>query len=373
VAVRSLGRIADPRAIDPLLEFHARVDSDILRRDAVIALGGMSRPEVLPELIQIVESDRVPLNALAAEALATFTKSPAGMDHLRNTPGAIDALVKSAVRLKFYKAEVDEALVVLDREPGGIKGIITRLKGDPELPGDVTAGLDLLSEAKDLDIEFTTRFSRETLREIIENRKNPARDDRPVAALIYCKSDHNGAFHSHDSKVRQLIDNGYRVMYLEAGSDISVARALQSASALGTPQEKRASLIVLAGHGMPEGIAFGPLTSGADAIDRFDKPMLLRERVPDTLEAGGQVVLISCSTGAGMEREPNMANFLREIFPHAAVRGIWAPTRDSNIRNFRFTDRRLSTVEFHIPQEETYQARLPDPQDRLLDRESGVA
>lgn len=267
-------------------------------------------------------------------------------------------------------------------------------------------GLREIVRSRRLGLELIDRFDPETRAEILRNREAAKPDGRPLAVLVYPKTDYNGAFTGHSAHVRALMKAGYRVMLYEAGSVQEATDALHDAAALGTKRQQRAALIFLAGHGTGTSMDFGfgspedrhrdmrlasddPRSTrrkGERMGARLGSPYLLTAHVDvlkenldsRVLADGGQVVLISCSTGAGRKWERpadpthrdarvpnNIANLMREVFPHAAARGIWSPTVPTNLQQLLFDERgRLKEARYRSGPKSLYRAHVtPEPGD----------
>ena len=204
----------------------------------------------------------------------------------------------------------------------------------------------ILSRAKLL------RFS--TLQELVRNRSANKPDGRPLAVILYPKSDWNGSF-AYNDYVDALIEQGYRVMYYEAESDEQVIQFLKGAT-----QEQQADLIVLGGHGEQGGMQFGKDNSEKAQLDLNNGKKLAGSGVRSALKEGGTVALYGCSTGKGREKEDNMVNFLRRVFPQAAPKGIWAPIVPTGAIRLIFDENhRVIKVEYGAGDDHTYAGAPP--------------
>jgi hypothetical protein len=176
------------------------------------------------------------------------------------------------------------------------------------------------------DIGHLQRFRTfNTLFDILETRNNiiDPEDPRPLAVVIYPKTDWNGAFEARQFAAYPVIDRlkslGYRVVFFEAGEDNLVDQYLDKATDGG---KRKADLIVLGGHGTATTLelddGFWPIwLDDSKYIDtgdfEGDDPdiHLARYISPD-----GDVILDSCSNGEGMEENPdNQANTVARTLP----------------------------------------------------------
>ena len=91
-----------------------------------------------------------------------------------------------------------------------------------------------------------------------------------------------------------------------------------------------------------------------------DEKQLADSGVSSALKGGGIVALYGCSTGEGREKEDNMVNFLRRVFPQAAPKGIWAPTVPTAISRLIFDENhRVIKVEYGDGDDNTYAGAPP--------------
>ena len=124
-------------------------------------------------------------------------------------------------------------------------------------------------------------------------------DTRPVALVVYPRTDHNGAFQQGGPGIwrggRNAVDaltNEYRVIYFQAADSGDVVAAIDQASQDGRDQIRT---FLLAGHGQPGSIQLsehGHLS--ARELDEFSNRR-------HCFEPGGQLLLFSCSTGKLLE------------------------------------------------------------------------
>lgn len=162
----------------------------------------------------------------------------------------------------------------------------------------------------------------DNLEKILINRIKNEPDERPLAVLLYPKSDWNGGLIR--TLMDDFIDQGYRVMYYETGNIEDWIRALKNA----TGQGQKASVVVVAGHGSQGSVQLGE----NDRITLSDKKHLRDAGLSECVVEGGKVILSSCSTGKG-EDEDNVVNMLCDIFRTAEVIG---PLEDCYIHSLEF-------------------------------------
>jgi hypothetical protein len=199
-------------------------------------------------------------------------------------------------------------------------------------------------------ITIPFRWNSENLAEILRNRSATTFDGRPIATLVYARSDHNGAFAQHNNLVRSLIDSDYCVMYFEASTDLEVLQAMRQAIA--RPSESRTqpgALLILAAHSSRTEMNFGRTDHPSAKVECNDLDLFVQNKAADTLRPYTQAVLIACSAGEGRDTKENIANMFRAIFPTMKERGIWTSEVPDNVRGLTFdpASLELSDVLFH--------------------------
>lgn len=206
-------------------------------------------------------------------------------------------------------------------------------------------------------ISVPLRWSSETLNELIKNREATTFDGRKIATLVYPVADYNGAFTQHDGLVRSLIDQGYCVMYYEAASESEVVDALYSASCRKEESEsKPAAIIILSGHAHFNSMSYGKSKEESASIDLTDREELMARSMGQTLEVGGQVILIACEAGEGGAKKDNLANMMRRIFSHAKEKGIWSCEVSSNAQAFIYDPVTRELIEVQYNHDQVYRS-----------------
>lgn len=226
------------------------------------------------------------------------------------------------------------------------------------LEGSGHFGSNILLGLGKLNIEFVERFKNYTdFKEVVLNRINlKGADSRPLAVIIYPKTDHNRAFEPNN--IGELIEKGYRVVYFEVASDEAVYQAVEAATV-----KQKAQLIILGGHGIAERTAMGATDPASSEmsdevyyIDLSDKPEMKQRHLSLHLEKGAVILLESCSTGRGKQDGNNVANLMREVFPQASV---YAPTLPTGVSKLTYDENgRVSGARFIRSDEDvTYSAK----------------
>ena len=110
-------------------------------------------------------------------------------------------------------------------------------------------------------------------------------------------------------------------------------------------EQQKADILIIGGHGTPTSTDFGgvggspkyvhdPITGRLrqsfehNDLDLSDEKEMANPQtgISRLLKDGGQVILISCSTGKGRDEQENMTNMMYRVFPQASH--VWAPTKD---------------------------------------------
>jgi hypothetical protein len=207
--------------------------------------------------------------------------------------------------------------------------------------------LPIISELNYLGITKLDRFkNNKIIQEIIHNRSHSkANDPRPVALIIYPKTDRRGSF--GNNQIEKLIERGYKVVYQEANNEKDFYRAIKN--------EKQGSvaLLIIGGHGDQGSTAFGGQdpTEGAQRkseeleLDLSDEKEMRILKLKKYLKPNAHIILESCSTGKGREKQKNMANMLGRVF---STQTIFAPTDSTLVTSYAFDKNNVVTgVSFH--------------------------
>ena len=141
-------------------------------------------------------------------------------------------------------------------------------------------------------------------------------DPRPLAVVIYPTADHNVVFRTNDiSKMTK----GYFVRYYEVNDESEAIAALKDAT-----KRRKASLVVIGGHGTKTELSFGapdpaknPIINERFYLDTGDRKDLAG--IGSRIENDASIILHSCSNGKGGKAAANLANFMAGIVPHASI------------------------------------------------------
>lgn len=155
----------------------------------------------------------------------------------------------------------------------------------------------------------------------------------PIALVIGPTEDYNGHFNSirHFSMLDTLVaSERFHVLYFEAGGEDEVEEILERVtSATG----RRIHTWVLGGHGNPTTLSLGGSDTSASGSEEHEGEFIqIRDFVEgdfanlaDYIEPEGQVLLWSCSTGAGEETSVNLANTLASALPGRRIHSTPVP------------------------------------------------
>jgi hypothetical protein len=172
------------------------------------------------------------------------------------------------------------------------------------------------------NIDFFGRYPWRVLKAMSENEDKRIKE-KPLAVLIYNKSDHNGAFY-YDYKVISQLSNEYDVRIIEAATD----REFETWSLIMKQKYDKADLVVIAGHGSPTSIRFGGGSGPEYSLDLTDEGSFIA--LSELLKEGGQIVLFACSTGDRSSNQ-SLANIISANVHASAVFAPDKPTGPSEI------------------------------------------
>lgn len=328
--------------------------------EALRALGGDVHPYI-PSLVTNIHARELLLTYPPAVLYTHCSMVLSGSEdtaHVRSACHLIGETIRAAHTTETRQRQLQE-IVAAAPEAFWIRDLIGFVWLEATDRGWVTAALQavptstsaqtILAEASaaalvGIDVPF--RWSSAHLAEIIRNRAALSFDERPIAALVYAESDHNGAFGQHNVIVEQLIRQGYCVRYYDVRSDRGALEAIQAAVTVpGTTEIKPAAVIILAAHSTRTEMIFGHGGDAASVLSLDDQSALRRGWIAETLEPGGQIILIACSAGEGRAEQGNIANMFRQLFVHAGA--IWSSEVPDNLRKLVFDEAgKISDVDF---------------------------
>lgn len=225
-----------------------------------------------------------------------------------------------------------------------------------------------------LDIDFPKRMQDlATLATILENRDRPQNNGRPIALLIFPKTDWNEAF--NNGLIRDLVNSDrFHVLYHEADGDKQLQHVIDEVSKI---YRKPIHTLWIAGHGEQTSLRLGTTPEGIDwkffifpiqfpimayeAFKRLTKSYWLDNNdlekeggigksLYQAMDPHGQIILYSCSTGRGEKQGDNLANRIAELVP-PGVRVI-SPTEPAGIK--QMTVKEDGTLEIQFASGDTY-------------------
>jgi len=226
----------------------------------------------------------------------------------------------------------------------------TKEKIDPDVAAAITTYADMIPAAAEKWPEAWVRFSPDNLQSLVENENTPNTDGKPVALLLQSKFDFNGAMAETDEVVSKLADAGYRIVLREAGTDTEALKGINDVSQSQGPIQ----VMEISAHGKQDRILLSAPdysqarnTNEERRLDLRDRAQLNNSNLNDAFAPDAQIVLNSCSTGAGHERADNVANMILELAPN--VSDIWAPTAKAYTGELKIADSgRLESVDFQL-------------------------
>lgn len=162
---------------------------------------------------------------------------------------------------------------------------------------------------------------RETLGEDYFKREIP--DNRPLAVQIFADADERGSFQNNSLKE---MSGAYRVVYYEMKNEKDFVRNLCEAT---VDAGQQADILVIAGHGNPEGIELSESEDGDERqqLDLRDRD--LGAKVQGVVKRGGIVIVESCSTARdalATAEADTPAEVIHEYWPDTT---LFAPDQDS--------------------------------------------
>lgn len=186
------------------------------------------------------------------------------------------------------------------------------------LPEDMLAGPSAFKADLAKLTYFPNRFhSLKTIAACFEGKAPPSnKDDRPIALMLYPKTDYNKAFESYPLIDDIAESNKFRIIYREVGSESEWLEALHDVSQNG---EVAIDSLVIAGHGVVDGIQLGNGITESDEtkfLDVSDFNDDFKSEVRRYLSRTRQILNYSCSNGLGGESEDtSMANYMAGLVP----------------------------------------------------------
>jgi len=257
-------------------------------------------------------------NSMVAEAygdvIAEIAERPGGgitiTNLLRKESPELYAFIKNK-RKKDIKNGT--ALHVLNNQE--IAGVLYMYKAFGE---DGKKVMELIDK---YNITYGIRYSPEFLNKMYDGIKGKQDETMPLCIVVMTKDDWNGAFYN-DRAIYDQLSETHRVAVVEVETDTDFYKKINEIRDM----HGKASLMIIGGHGNPEGIRLGRGGTEREYIDETDIKQEESEMtgVGSAISKGGTVILASCSTGKG--RQPIAA-----LLSKATGRRVVAPKKDSSI------------------------------------------
>jgi len=247
------------------------------------------------------------------------------MEFVRRT---INAAGKNAEHVtpfldKIYDHRKDTSFMSLFRSFKGSEHYAAALYGckgvqeQKTLKGKAAEIQSRIDVFKEFGFEYVERLDPELLEHFYKVATGKAEEldsegrPRKLAIIVLNKDDQNGAFCGEQKLYHSLIDQGYNLIFCEAGKDTEVAeRFFNHGRLASTPifsqgmEIKKYDLLILGGHGSPYGIQFGRSNDEASRIDLQDYTKLKEYGDWEGMFTERAAILLwSCSTGGKLEEK----------------------------------------------------------------------
>ena len=138
---------------------------------------------------------------------------------------------------------------------------------------------------------------------------------RTVLIIFNREDDGRGGYSSSTNDVAKFMDQGYQVLYYEAGTKQEFYAAVREVG-----QAWPIQLLVIGGHGLQHELTFDATSDLAKVrLDVRDEKELLNLKLASFFSANSKIILDSCLVGAGGACANNLANMLQRVFPQATI------------------------------------------------------
>ncbi|MDD5292441.1 MAG: hypothetical protein PHY46_04610, partial [Candidatus Omnitrophica bacterium] len=231
-------------------------------------------------------------------------------------------------------------LLLSEEPPQQIRALLKDLSKS-EIPA-VSEVSQTYYEAYKLGIKWVDRFSKlSDLKEIIANRLNSQKDNRPLAAVLFPAVENKEEFFWAFNWITPWTydafkEKNYRIMYYEIGMPDVPGNVISSLKDVVQHAGKPADVIIFGAHSYPDEMDFADWYRESGKLTLNDEAQLKKASIRNSLAKNGQIVLIGCSTGEGESGGNNFANMFSRVFPQA--QRIFAPTSTSDRPYFYFIE-----------------------------------
>lgn len=218
----------------------------------------------------------------------------------------------------------------------------------PSLPEEFTASYSVFRAWVKRQTAFPDRFhsfaSVAMLHQSTGRLWDPE-DPRPMALLVYNTFDYNRAFELPAVIEAFSQDNRFRTVYVELSNEEDLNHVLAEASAGG---DCPVHTLVLAGHGTPTSLQLGEGDERCDEDSFVDLQDFVQGDFAELHRyVRGQVLLYSCSNGAGGKAYKNLANFAGENLNQDTR--IYATQVPANIQRLKIRDDLSLSIQWWTP------------------------
>ena len=251
---------------------------------------------------------------------------------------AVGGVIENGLYNRYLKSNIQESFY---------EYIKAHLAASPTLSEEHKL-LQVYRRAESVGIMFPNRFVADVRDRLLSELERPTRDGRPLALLLYPKTDWNGAFSEDSDMARDLLEKGYRVVYQEAGYVAQLKMLLVE-----NTRDQKADIVVIGGHGTEQS-----LDLGAQKLIPTEMGMLFDEGSLGAFQKDGVLVFVSCSVGAVKQAASNLVNAARKHIPTTIIPEgrIFGPIDVANFKEWIFDPNgKVIDVKYSDPVE-TYRA-----------------
>ncbi len=151
---------------------------------------------------------------------------------------------------------------------------------------------------------------------VVADRTSPAHDTRPVVVVAMAREDHNGAFTGITRNLAGLGEQ-FRLALYEASSVEELGASIAEAT-----RRQPAEVVIIGGHGTQSSLRLGSKSEVDGLLEVGALTRLRSFGLQGAVAHGGEVSLVSCSSGVGEEMVKNTTNMVADLWPQASVSGL---------------------------------------------------
>ncbi|MCX5705600.1 MAG: hypothetical protein NTZ92_06065 [Candidatus Omnitrophica bacterium] len=233
---------------------------------------------------------------------------------------------------------------------------------------------DLLAQTESQGITQPFTFSLPDLQKIVESSENIGDEDtRPWALIIAPQRDDNKAFMEvpgapGKATISELIDNGYRIKYVEAGGGDTtpgeeIPKIIKDFSQEPASQGQKPAVVDIRGHGSTDGrsMTFGDKPDWGNGVPDLSNSFSAydadknAEDLSPYIGTNTIILVESCSSGKCSTNQvptKNVAQLIRQYFPSRGT--IYAPTEPTPGTTPKFDSISHQVTDVGFPNSGTY-------------------